>query len=346
MTCSYSGMDAPVTHVRWLKDGEPLKESGGPTRHRVTDHHGNVTLHLKSADLSDKGGYACEITTKGFPPIFSERAGLTVEEKLKFSPQPVDKRLELGSTAKVPCKSQGATNPTVKWIKEGSGEEFPKHVQDINGTLHFNGVLEEDKGRYTCIASNAQGSINHTISIDVVSKRLLSLSFSIPLLDLPAWISIDIARFVPVAPKFTIQPQNPTEAIEGYPVMLHCAAEGDPKPTIQWDRDSRMNNLNNSRFEVLGNGSLYIKEVYMSDEGKYGCTAGNSGGLKREEVQLNVKGKFAILYLALEGLLTFLSGIRVCMEIHRSTNESTICLPQPATRTDSTWIWKWGTTVL
>ena len=260
MTCSYSGMEPPVTHVRWLKDGEPLKESGGPTRHRVTDHHGNVTLHFRSADLSDKGTYMCEVFTKGFPSIFSERAGLTVEEKLKFSPQPVDKRLELGSTAKVPCKSQGATNPMVKWTKEGAGEEFPKHVQDINGTLHFNGVLEEDKGRYTCIASNAQGSINHTISIDVI-----------------------------IAPKFTIQPQNPTEAIEGYPVMLHCAAEGDPKPTIQWDKDSRMNNLNNSRFEVLANGSLYIKEVYLGDEGKYGCTAGNSGGLKREEVQLNVK---------------------------------------------------------
>lgn len=97
-----------------------------------------------------------------------------------------------------------------------------------------------------------------------------------------------------VAPKFTIQPQNPTEAIEGYPVMLHCAAEGDPKPTIQWDRDSRMNNLDNPRFEVLSNGSLYIKEVYISDEGKYGCTAGNSGGLKREEVQLNVKGIFSV----------------------------------------------------
>ncbi|XP_017889172.1 tyrosine-protein kinase-like otk [Ceratina calcarata] len=260
LTCAYSGMEPPVTHVRWLKDGEPLKETGGPTRHRITDHHGNVTLHLKSSDLSDKGSYTCEISTQGFPSIFSERATLTVEEKLKFSPQPVDKRLELGSTAKVPCKSQGATNPTVKWIKEGAGEEFPKHVQDINGTLHFNGVLEEDKGRYTCIASNAQGSINHTINIDVV-----------------------------IAPKFTIQPQNPTEAIEGYPVMLHCAAEGDPKPTIQWDRDSRMNNLNNSRFEMLGNGSLYIREVYLSDEGKYGCTAGNSGGLKREEVQLNVK---------------------------------------------------------
>ncbi|KAK2575159.1 hypothetical protein KPH14_002563 [Odynerus spinipes] len=260
MTCSYSGMEPPVTHVRWFKDDEPLKESGGPTRHRVTDHHGNVTLHFKSVDLSDKGIYACEIETKGFPPIFSDPATLIIEEKLKFLPPPVNKRLELGSTAKVSCKAQGATNPSVRWIKEGDDEEFPKHVQDINGTLHFNGVLEEDKGRYTCIASNMQGSINHTITIDVV-----------------------------IAPKFTIQPQNPTEAIEGYPVMLHCAAEGDPKPTIQWDKDSRMNNLNNPRFEVLPNGSLYIKEVYLGDEGKYGCTAGNSGGLKREEVQLNVK---------------------------------------------------------
>lgn len=76
--------------------------------------------------------------------------------------------------------------------------------------------------------------------------------------------------------------------------MLHCAADGDPKPTIHWDKDSRMNNLEDSRFEVLKNGSLYIKEVYLSDEGKYGCTAGNSGGLKREEFQLNVKGIFSI----------------------------------------------------
>ncbi|KYN35177.1 Tyrosine-protein kinase-like 7 [Trachymyrmex septentrionalis] len=150
LTCSYSGMEPPVTHVHWLKDGAQLRESGGPTRYRVTDNHGNVTLHFKSVDLSDEGHYM-------------------------------------------------------------------------------------------------------------------------------------------FAPKFTVQPQNPTEAIEGYPVMLHCAAEGDPKPTIQWDKDSRMNNLDNPRFEVLSNGSLYIKEVYLSDEGKYGCTAGNSGGLKREEVQLNVK---------------------------------------------------------
>jgi len=85
--------------------------------------------------------------------------------------------------------------------------------------------------------------------------------------------------------------------------MLHCAAEGDPKPTIQWDKDSRMNNLENPRFEVLNNGSLFIKEVYLSDEGKYGCTAGNSGGLKREEVQLNVKGSVSRVTLSIRAAI-------------------------------------------
>lgn len=77
--------------------------------------------------------------------------------------------------------------------------------------------------------------------------------------------------------------------------MLHCAAEGDPTPQIHWDKDSTLNNLDDPRLQVLANGSLYIKEAYLSDEGKYGCTAGNSGGLKRVEVQLNVKCKLVII---------------------------------------------------
>lgn len=44
-------------------------------------------------------------------------------------------------------------------------------------------------------------------------------------------------------------PQNPSEAIEGYSVLIDCAAEGDPKPTIQWDKNSvMMNDLDNRRF--------------------------------------------------------------------------------------------------
>lgn len=45
------------------------------------------------------------------------------------------------------------------------------------------------------------------------------------------------------------------------------------------------------RFHVLENGTLLVQEVHMTDSGKYGCTAGNSGGFKREEVTLIVRSE-------------------------------------------------------
>jgi len=40
--------------------------------------------------------------------------------------------------------------------------------------------------------------------------------------------------------------------------------------------------------QVLSNGSLYVNKVFMEDAGKYGCMAGNNGGLEREEAYLHV----------------------------------------------------------
>lgn len=90
---------------------------------------------------------------------------------MKFSPPPVNKKLELGSLAKVHCKAQGTPPPIVRWEKEGLGaDNLPAHITDMNGTLHFNGVLIDDKGKYICTASNSQGVINITVLIDVVGK--------------------------------------------------------------------------------------------------------------------------------------------------------------------------------
>jgi len=40
--------------------------------------------------------------------------------------------------------------------------------------------------------------------------------------------------------------------------------------------------------QVLSNGSLYVSKVFVEDAGKYGCIAGNNGGLEREEAYLHV----------------------------------------------------------
>lgn len=96
-------------------------------------------------------------------------------EKLKFIPAPVNRKLELGSNAKIYCKAGGATPPVVKWTKiDARSSEWPPHIRDDNGTLHFNRVLNTDTGKYMCVATSSQGIINATIDVDVIGKIIES----------------------------------------------------------------------------------------------------------------------------------------------------------------------------
>lgn len=140
---------------------------------------------------------------------------------------------------------------------------LPTNVTDHNGTLIFRGVSNEQRGQYTCFASNSQGQISATVTINVV-----------------------------VAPKFSVPPVGPIEVSEAGVAVMHCQATGEPKPTIQWDKDLAYLNENNTdplRFRLLENGTLEIHDVQPEDEGRYGCTIGSSAGFKREDVMLVVK---------------------------------------------------------
>ncbi|KAK6623364.1 hypothetical protein RUM43_009216 [Polyplax serrata] len=256
LPCSYKGSPYPATTVKWKKDKKYINHG------RLTVNKTNSSLTIRQVQPSDRGVYVCEINTTGFKPVDSRQYKVTVIEKLKFTPRPISKKLELGTAAKIPCKAQGSPTPLVRWLKERvPSHPLPPHVHDINGTLHFDTVYSTDKGKYICIATSTQGTINATVDIDVI-----------------------------VAPRFTITPENPTEAFEGYSVMLHCMASGDPMPTIKWDKNGEMNGLDAQRIQIFENGSLLLRYISEADKGIYGCTAGNSGGLKREEALLVVKG--------------------------------------------------------
>ncbi|XP_045463115.1 tyrosine-protein kinase-like otk [Harmonia axyridis] len=262
LVCRYETQSKAVTAVRWRKEGKLVKHEYDPSNHhqRVKVFRDNATLLVHNAQPQDRGDYVCEISTDRFEPVTSKPISVAIIETLKFVPPPVDRNLELGSVGKVHCKAQGTPPPTVHWVKNGTEpDSFPGHITDMNGTLHFNGVLMEDKGEYSCIASNSQGVINTSIVIEVV-----------------------------VSPKFNVTPKNPTEATEGQSVIIDCVVDGKPKPTIHWDKNLAMNDFDKSRFSVLENGSLFISEVRKEDENKYGCTAGSSAGLNRKETLLIV----------------------------------------------------------
>ena len=85
---------------------------------------------------------------------------------------PVGKKLELGSSSKVHCRVQGSPTPSVRWSKEGlpQGASWPPsdRILDVNGTLYFHHVVQDDSGNYTCSAVNEQGAINATVFLDVI----------------------------------------------------------------------------------------------------------------------------------------------------------------------------------
>ncbi|XP_055706072.1 tyrosine-protein kinase-like otk isoform X2 [Phlebotomus papatasi] len=284
LACAFTDHGIPLS-IRWRKDGKPFRSldintvdelpMGDSTElsgdvsivredPRVTVSKDNGSLMFVESVATDEGNYDCQVVAistnelKFVSPLFD----VQVIEQLKFMPRPTSKNLELGAMGKLHCKAQGTPSPQVKWHREGP-LAIDDSVDDINGTLIFRNVTADHRGNYSCTAKNRQGEIHATVTINVV-----------------------------MSPRFLVAPEGPVQASEMGIAMFHCQAIGDPKPTVQWDKDLEYLNVNASedgRFRLLDNGTLFIAEVHPEDEGKYGCTIGNSAGLKREEVRLVVK---------------------------------------------------------
>ena len=45
-------------------------------------------------------------------------------------------------------------------------------------------------------------------------------------------------------------------------------------------------------FQFFANGTMLIKQVYMEDQGMYGCTANNSAGRTRTEAYVYIAGEW------------------------------------------------------
>ncbi|KXJ83484.1 hypothetical protein RP20_CCG003257 [Aedes albopictus] len=263
-----SGIAAAAGSAAVELDGETTESSMYRDDGRIHVDNNNGSLMFNSVIASDEGSYDCQVTNNGSEfLVTSNAAELQIISNLRFTPKPPStKNLELGSVAKIHCKAQGTPAPLVHWRIEGSKSDLPESVEDVNGTLTFRTVSTDHRGSYTCVASNSQGEITASVQVHVV-----------------------------VAPKFEIAPEGSIQVAEMGTVFIHCVATGDPKPTVQWDKDLQYlhssNQTEEERYRILDNGTLVLTEVHLDDDGNYGCTIGNSAGLKREEVHLIVKRK-------------------------------------------------------
>ena len=107
-----------------------------------------------------------------------------------------------------------------------------------------------------------------------------------------------LSYFSPAKPRIIQHPADVT-ANEGSSASFTCIADGDPQPTVFWERDgvassTMLPNLyyNGGRFFVTRLGeSLQISKVEKQDEGVYTCLALSNIGNSFAKAKLTVIGR-------------------------------------------------------
>ncbi|KAK3563805.1 hypothetical protein QTP86_034530, partial [Hemibagrus guttatus] len=92
-------------------------------------------------------------------------------------------------------------------------------------------------------------------------------------------------------PRITSEPQD-VDVTSGNTVYFTCRAEGNPKPQITWLRNNNALNMqDDSRLNLLEDGTLMIQDTRETDQGVYQCMAKNvAGEVKTGEVTLRYFG--------------------------------------------------------
>lgn len=93
-----------------------------------------------------------------------------------------------------------------------------------------------------------------------------------------------------VPPSFFIFPKD-IEIPSSSSRMLSCKGVGVPPPSISWTRKNGSSLPKISK--VYANGSLFLRDIKLEDNGIYVCTATNEAGTAHTEATIKVYGKCA-----------------------------------------------------
>ncbi|XP_012945453.2 muscle M-line assembly protein unc-89 [Aplysia californica] len=197
-----------------------------------------------------------------------------------------DVKVEAGGSVKISTNIEGTPRPEVMWSK---GEEILKDdnrytmtsESDVY-TLEIKDATEADTGTYRVTALNSAGETHTDIEICVASTVVTSQTTEVTE-KIPS-VEVD-----PRLPRFEVAPENASVA-EFEAVKLVCAVQGDPEPTVTWEKDGRR--VRSSRmvrlYESRGSYYLEIPDSEAQDSGEYVCTATNSHGTVTHAVKVCV----------------------------------------------------------
>ncbi|KAK7912923.1 hypothetical protein WMY93_013134 [Mugilogobius chulae] len=172
------------------------------------------------------------------------------------------------------CPAQGVPSPKVVWSKDGNLLQRNNRVWWDSEGLHILQPRASDQGQYKCICSNVHGSDSDTSLLRVAEPPSISIfwrNITDPGVVLGQSIRATVGATVSVH--------------QGANLTLDCPTSGVPQPTVTWQRRGRP--LPPSAL-LLSSGSLWIRNVSLSDLGTYSCLANNPIGKSIASTVLHV----------------------------------------------------------
>ncbi|XP_062273055.1 hemicentin-1 [Scomber scombrus] len=230
----------PQPEVNWQKERRPLVDGAH------THVFANGTLAIASTQRSDAGLYTC--TAKNLAGRASHDIRLLIQVPPMIPPAQTELSVIQGFQALLPCAAQGSPEPRVSWEKDGAivPNRPGKFTVLRSGELIIERAELGDAGVFTCVATNAAGSVRQDINLSINMRPVFK--------ELPGDVTLN----------------------KGQSLALSCHAQGTPSPVISWT-------VNNTPFtgatvDDAGRSSVIIENITMTDAGTYVCIAGNSVG--------------------------------------------------------------------
>ncbi|KAH8401811.1 hypothetical protein KR009_008046, partial [Drosophila setifemur] len=254
----------PVS-IRWRgPDGQDLVIVGDTFRTQLK----NGSLYISSVEENRglTGAYQCLLSADGVGSVLSRPALVAIAKQPDLNQDFLETYLLPGQTAYFRCMVgeanwQEGVKHSVQWFKD----DLPLNLDKIrmvvlpNGALEIDEVAPSDRGSYQCNVTS--GSISRLSSKTNLNIKKVA----------------DPGAENAVAPSFLVGP-SPKTVREADTVTLDCVANGVPKPQIKWLRNGMELDLNDldSRFSIVGTGSLQISSAEDIDSGNYQCRASNT----------------------------------------------------------------------